>query len=85
MKRWMVTMALLAGAFAGGAAQAGEKHKLKHPPRYRYGSYGVWVKTNAPGYPAYRYTYRGASSNFPPPAHLYYGYPHSGDGTGPGF
>ena len=57
----------------------------KYPPRYRYSSFGVWVKTNAPGYPAYRYTYRGAADGFPPPAYLYYGYPHSGDGSGIGF
>jgi len=55
------------------------------PLRSRLETVGVWVKTNGPGYPAYRYTYRGASDGFPPPAWLYYGYPHSGDGSGLGF
>jgi hypothetical protein len=31
-----------------------------------------------------RQVYSGYSSNLPPPAFLYYGYPHSGDDTGIG-
>jgi len=32
-----------------------------------------------------RKVYPGYANQFPPPAYLYYGYPHSGDDTGLGF
>jgi hypothetical protein len=82
MKRWLMMFLILAVTWLS-AAPAGAFHR--YPPRYRYGSYGVWVRTHAHGYPAYRYTYRGYSAGFPPPAFLYYGYPLSGHSYGIGF
>ena len=57
----------------------------RHQPRFRYSSYGVWVRTNAPGYPAYRYTYRGQKDNFPLPAIFQSGSEHTNYTYGPGF
>lgn len=93
MKRWTISLATLAVIWLSAPlASAVENNNTKshfcpnaRPIRSRLESVGVWVKTNGPGYPAYRYTYRGASDGFPPPAWLYYGYPHSGDGSGIGF
>jgi hypothetical protein len=37
------------------------------------------------GPPVYRRVYPGYEHGFPPPAMLYYGYPHSGSSFGMGF
>ncbi|HTU25900.1 MAG TPA: hypothetical protein VMF30_10915 [Pirellulales bacterium] len=49
----------------------------RHQQRWRYSSYGVWVRTNGPGYPAYRYTWRGQKDNFPMPAIFHSGSEHT--------
>jgi hypothetical protein len=90
VKRWTVTLATLVAMWSSTTpAHAEQKTRtcpnMRPPLRSRIESVGVWVKTNGPGYPAYRYTYRGAKDGFPPPAWLFYGYPHSGDETGLGF
>jgi len=64
-------------------AQAVER---RYPPKVKRGSYAEYIvirKKDQP--PRVRQVYSGYSSNFPPPAFLYYGYPHSGDGTGIGY
>jgi hypothetical protein len=53
--------------------------------RYKYSSYGAWVKTMGPGYPAYRYTYSGQKDNFPLPAIFQSGSEHTNYTGGPGF
>jgi hypothetical protein len=57
----------------------------RHYQRFKYSSYGVWVRTNAPGYPAYRYTYSGQKDGFPMPAIFQSGMEHSNWTYGPGF
>jgi hypothetical protein len=72
----------------GGSAFAGQPARPKYaqpPHRLRYSSYGVWVRTNAPGYPAYKYTYRGKINGFPEPGIFIYGSEHTNLTYGPGF
>ena len=57
----------------------------RHQPRFKYSSYGVWVRTMAPGYPAYRYTWSGQKDNFPMPAIFMSGSEHTNYTYGPGF
>lgn len=96
MKRWILGFALLVlivpSAWADGP-QGNPPNNLpseevappRHQPRFRYSSYGVWVRTNGPGYPAYRYTYRGQKDNFPLPAIFQSGMEHSNYTWGTGF
>jgi hypothetical protein len=87
MKRLILGVALLALTISSAGAtppqtpptgQPGETvGPPRHQPRWRYSSYGVWVRTNAPGYPAYRYTYRGQKDNFPMPAIFQSGSEHT--------
>jgi len=74
-------LALLAAAHS---LQAGQP--TKYPPRYKRESVSQYYayKTRA-GQIRVRQVYAGYREHFPPPAFLYYGYPHSGDDTGPGF
>jgi hypothetical protein len=53
------------------------------PHRFQISSFGVWVRTEGPGYPAYRYTYRGETYGFPRPAIFTYGYEHEMQENGP--
>jgi hypothetical protein len=62
---------------------ASQRHLLQR--RYRYSSYGTWVKTMGPGYPAYRYTYSGQKDNFPLPAIFQSGMEHNNWTYGVGF
>ncbi len=52
---------------------------------FKYSSYGTWVKTMGPGYPAYRYTYSGQKDNFPLPAIFQSGSEHTNYTYGIGF
>jgi hypothetical protein len=96
MKRWILGVVLLAlTASSALAAQPPVNPPAnppvsvvappRHHPRFQYSSYGVWVRTNAPGYPAYRYTYRGQKDNFPLPAIFMSGSEHTNYTYGPGF
>ena len=70
MKRLIMGVALLALTALIGPGQPGRSRPARQPtgqrgvapprhqPRFKYSSYGVWVRTMGPGYPAYRYTYR---------------------------
>ncbi len=60
-------------------------HRHVFLQRYKYSSYGTWVKTMGPGYPAYRYTYSGQKDNFPLPAIFQSGSEHTNYTGGPGF
>ena len=57
----------------------------RHLQRFKYSSYGVWVRTMGPGYPAYRYTYSGQKDNFPLPAIFQSGSEHTNYTWRPGF
>jgi hypothetical protein len=93
MKRWAAGVLLLGSALAACAAElhAGEwferlqRTRHEYPPRYQRGSMSHWYKTrDRDGNVTYRQVYPGYGAHFPPPAYLYYGYPHSGDFTGMG-
>jgi hypothetical protein len=87
MKRWFLGVALLALTASSALAappQAGQPGQSgptvaapRHQPRFKYSSYGVWVRTDGPGYPAYRYTWRGQKDNFPMPAIFQSGSEHT--------
>jgi hypothetical protein len=62
-------------------ARAGDR---RYPPRYQRGSYADYIVRKKDGKTEVRQVYSGYANRFPPPAFLYYGYPHSGDGTGIG-
>ena len=55
----------------------------RHQRRFKVAPFGVWVRTNAPGYPAYRYTYRGEIYGAQRPAIFQYGYEHEMQENGP--
>jgi len=89
MKRWILGVALFA-LTASSALAAQPPADLpgvqpapsvvrppRHQPRFKYSSYGVWVRTDGPGYPAYRYTWRGQKDNFPMPAIFQSGSEHT--------
>jgi len=93
MKRWTLRILLLGFVVAACAAdlQAGEwldrmrRERAKYPPRYTRGSVAQpYVFRDREGKIQVRETYIGYEDHFPPPAYLYYGYPHSGYFTGLG-
>ena len=53
------------------------------PHRFQISSDGTWVRTEGPGYPAYRYTYRGEIYGFLRPTLFTYGYEHEMQENGP--
>jgi hypothetical protein len=78
MKRLLFAFAMiLATLVASSTAMA-----QSCPPQSRYGE---WVRVSRNGEVTYRYTYRGKTNGFPPPAMYYYGYPQSGYSYGIGF
>ena len=72
---------LVSGVLSTVPAQAAGP---RAPLGFGKSQYGVRVTYQGPGYTKYRYTYPGYVNGFPPPAFLYYGYPHSGAGSNPG-
>jgi hypothetical protein len=81
MKRPVCGLLLLLCGFLRSPTEAQAAHR-KYPPRYRYSSNYKHITVPRDGQTASRYVYRGYESGFPPPAFLYYGYPHSGDDGG---
>jgi hypothetical protein len=99
MKRLILAFALLASlgtaVWADGPMGGAPQGVQNNPPptsaaarraqRWRAGSYGTWVRTMAPGYPAYRYTYSGQKDDFPLPAIFQSGSEHTNYTWGKGF
>ena len=84
MKRWTLGLILFSCVTLAFLSEAQAGHR-RYPPRVKRGSYAETIiirEKNRP--PRVRQVYTGYSANFPPPAFLYYGYPHSGDDTGIG-
>ncbi len=71
---------------AAAPPQGASGYPLVRPPRphrFQISSYGTWVRTEGPGYPAYRYTYRGEIYGFLRPTLFTYGYEHEMQENGP--
>src|SRR5262245_35492304 len=84
MKRWTLVLLLILSATSALAIEERPSSRRTHPKRTR-GSYAEYIIIRKEGQPTrVRQVYSGYSAWFPPPAFLYYGYPHSGDGTGIG-
>ncbi len=84
MKHWTLALALFSLIALAHASDA-QAVQRRYPPRYTRGTYAEYLAKKQPnGDVKVRQVYSGYSSNFPPPAFLYYGYPHSGDGSGIG-
>lgn len=89
MKRCILGLAVIACVTVGwlGRAEAIERRRPRasYPPRFIRGSYAEYVIIRQKDRPVrVKKVYTGYSAHFPPPAMLYYGYPHSGDDTGIG-
>jgi hypothetical protein len=81
-------VALLAGVavLAAGVANAAQPSARRYPPRYTKGTNFPVIVQKRHGEVVTKRVYPGYKNGFPPPAWLYYGYPHSGDGlVSPGF
>ena len=82
MKRIIVVLGIVA-CLSTAAADAAQR---RNPPRWERGTYFPTIVQQRNGQVVTRQVYPGYKSHFPPPAWLYYGYPHSGDGlVSPGF
>jgi hypothetical protein len=98
MKRFTITLALLAAGFVSSASTRAEEpqpqpspqqQQMQAPcdrpqPGFGKSRYGVKIIYQGPGYRKVRYTYPGYEAGFPPPAMYYYGYPLSGFSYGAG-
>lgn len=89
MNRCILGLAVSACVTVGllSRADAIERRRFPspYPPRVIRGSYAEYIVIRQKGRPVrVKKVYSGYSAQFPPPAMLYYGYPHSGDDTGIG-
>ena len=91
MKRKLVALAVLCCAAVASVDRAvavqwrRTEIQPASPRRIIRGSYAEYVVIRQKGRPVrVKKVYTGYSNQFPPPALLYYGYPHSGDDTGIG-
>jgi hypothetical protein len=84
MKRCALGLLLFACATLVSAFEA-EAAQRRYPPRYTRGSFVEYRTIVRNGQPQVQKTYNGYSAQFPTPAFLFYGYPHSYDATGIGF
>jgi hypothetical protein len=71
----------LAADFARADEQPSSR---RNPRRFTRGSYTQYVPHMRRGQVQPSKVYNGYRQGFPPPAFLYYGYPHSGDENGIG-
>jgi hypothetical protein len=82
MRGWMLS--LLLAVVAIEASRAGAAAAERAPRRYERGSYSQYIVRKRQGQPVVSQVYNGYAQRYQPPAFLYYGYPHSGDGSGIG-
>jgi hypothetical protein len=89
MKRALAVLLLLSVGLTccTAAAEANQPSSRRNPRRFERGTYFPTIAVrSADGQVRTRQVYPGYRSGFPVPAWLYYGYPHSGDGSlSPGF
>lgn len=83
MKRLLLVLLLFLGGMLSALAE-GRAADRRYPPRYKRGSYAEYLVRKKDGQTDVRQVYSGYANRYQPPAFLYYGYPHSGDGTGIG-
>jgi hypothetical protein len=84
MKRWAMVALLLSHFLLARGPEARAAHRRPFANLQR-GSYSEYLLVRRPNsQPQIRHVYNGYANGFPPPAFLYYGYPHSGDETGIG-
>jgi hypothetical protein len=90
MMRWLLGLTVVSCVTVGSWERAGAVERRRpaedpQPRRVIRGSYLEYVVIRQQGRPVrVKQVYSGYSAHFPPPALLYYGYPHSGDDTGIG-
>jgi hypothetical protein len=87
MLRWIGSLLLVSCSLAAvveAAQTADSKLRQQYPRRFARGSYTQYVPHVRRGEPVVSKAYNGYRQGYPAPAFLYYGYPHSGDGTGIG-
>ena len=86
MKSLLVGLVVVCGML-GTLSTEVQAAPRRYPPRYERGTYfPTIVQKQRNGQVTTRQVYPGYKNGFPPPAWLYYGYPHSGDGlVSPGF
>ena len=85
MKRWTIGL-LLAAAISSSFDLAAQAAEHRADRRYQRGSFFESIVRTRNGQVVREKSYIGYKNGFPPPAWLYYGYPHSGDGSvSPGF
>ena len=82
MRRWLSCL-LVAGC---GLSVWTDFSRAVEPQTRRYarGSYQQFYVRKRQGQPVVSQVYNGYGQRYQPPAFLYYGYPHSGDGSGIG-
>ena len=87
MSRWTVAALLVWSALAACCVPSeAAPAPRRYPPRYTRGTYFPTIVKSRNGQVTTETVYPGYKNGFPPPAWLYYGYPHSGDGSlSPGF
>lgn len=86
MKRLSVCFVILLAGLAVCSTTSQAAAARRNPPRWERGTYFPTIVLQRNGQTVTRKAYPGYQSHFPPPAWLYYGYPHSGDGlVSPGF
>jgi len=82
MKRWTVAALLGWSVLAACSASSDAAPAARrYPPRYTRGTYFPTIVKQRNGQLTTEQVYPGYKNGFPPPAWLYYGYPHSGDGS----
>jgi len=86
MKRSMLVLFAVCGSLLASSVEANAAGAKRYPPRYQRGTFFPTIVEPRRGQLTTKRVYPGYKNGFPPPAWLYYGYPHSGDGlVSPGF
>jgi hypothetical protein len=80
MKRWTVWL-LLGAAISTQLSLPGQAAERRADRRYQRGSFFESIVRTRNGQVVREQAHIGYKDGFPRPAWLYYGYPHSGDGS----